>query len=159
MATEVNFYHLTRSSLEDALPRLLAKTLQAGERAVVMLGSPERVDALNTHLWTYDPNGFLPHGAARDGEADRQPVWLTHLDENPNGAALPLRRRPRAVGADRPTTSAASSCSTAATTRRSPMPASAGRPTRPPATPWPTGSRPTAAAGRRRPNVCRRGFQ
>ncbi len=63
MATEVNFYHLTRSSLEAALPRLLAKTLQAGERAVVMLGSSERVDALNTHLWTYDPNGFLPHGA------------------------------------------------------------------------------------------------
>src|SRR5581483_10008569 len=54
MATEVNFYHLTKSSLEDALPRLLLKTLQAGERAVVLLGSPERVDALNTHLRTYD---------------------------------------------------------------------------------------------------------
>jgi DNA polymerase-3 subunit chi len=88
MATEVNFYHLTRSSLEDTLPRLLAKTLQAGERAVVLLGSLEQVDALNTHLWVYDPDGFLPHGAARDGEADRQPVWLTHLDENPNGAAF-----------------------------------------------------------------------
>ena len=88
MATEVNFYHLTRSSLEDALPRLLLKTLQAGERAVVMLGSPERVDAINTHLWTFDHDSFLPHGAARDGEAERQPVWLTHLDENPNGAAF-----------------------------------------------------------------------
>ena len=88
MATEVNFYHLTRSSLEDALPRLLVKTLQAGERAVVMLGSPERVDALNTHLGAYDQDSFLPHGSARDGEADRQPVWLTHLDENPNGAAF-----------------------------------------------------------------------
>ena len=88
MATEVNFYHLTKSSLEDALPRLLVKTLQAGERAVVMLGSPERVDALATHLWTYDQDSFLPHGSARDGEADRQPVWLTHLDENPNGAAF-----------------------------------------------------------------------
>jgi DNA polymerase III subunit chi len=88
MATEVNFYHLTRSSLEDALPRLLLKTLQAGERAVVLLGSPERVDALNTHLWSYDQASFLPHGSARDGEADRQPVWLTHLDENPNGAAF-----------------------------------------------------------------------
>ena len=88
MATEVNFYHLTRQSLEDALPRLLAKTLQAGERAVVLLGSPERVEALNTHLWTYDPNGFLPHGAQRDGEAERQPIWLTHLDENPNKAAF-----------------------------------------------------------------------
>jgi len=88
MATEVNFYHLTKSSLEDALPRLLQKTLQAGERAVVMVGSPERVDALDIHLWTFDPNGFLPHGSARDGDADRQPVWLTHLDENPNGAAF-----------------------------------------------------------------------
>ena len=88
MATEVNFYHLTKSSLEDALPRLLLKTLQAGERAVVLLGSPERVDALNNHLWTYDANGFLPHGSARDGEAGRQPVWLTHLDENPNGAGF-----------------------------------------------------------------------
>jgi DNA polymerase-3 subunit chi len=86
MATEVNFYHLTRSSLEDTLPRLLTKTLQAGERAVVLLGSAERVDVLNTHLWVCDPDGFLPHGAARDGEADRQPVWLTHIDENPNGA-------------------------------------------------------------------------
>jgi DNA polymerase-3 subunit chi len=86
--TEVNFYHLTRSSLEDALPRLLVKTLQAGERALVLLGSPERVEALNTHLWTFDPNGFLPHGAQRDGEAERQPVWLTHLDENPNKATF-----------------------------------------------------------------------
>ncbi len=88
MVTEVNFYHLTRSSLEDALPRLLHKTLQAGERAVVMLGSPERVDALNTHLWTHDPNSFLPHGSSREGEAERQPVWLTHLDENPNRATF-----------------------------------------------------------------------
>ncbi len=88
MATEVNFYHLTRSSLEDALPRLLVKTLQAGERAVVMLGSAERVEAINAHLWTYDQDSFLPHGSVRDGEADRQPVWLTHLDENPNGAAF-----------------------------------------------------------------------
>lgn len=86
MATEVNFYHLTVSSLEEALPRLLAKTLQAGERAVVMLGSPERVDALNTHLWTFDPGSFLPHGSGRDGDAARQPIWLTHVDENPNGA-------------------------------------------------------------------------
>ncbi len=66
----------------------MIKTLQAGERAVVMLGSPERVDALNAHLWAQDPNSFLPHGSARDGEADRQPIWLTHLDENPNGAAF-----------------------------------------------------------------------
>jgi DNA polymerase-3 subunit chi len=85
---QIGFYHLTKSSLEGALPRLLAKTLEGGERALVLLGSPERVEAINTHLWTYDPNGFLPHGAQRDGEAERQPIWLTHLDENPNGATF-----------------------------------------------------------------------
>jgi DNA polymerase-3 subunit chi len=51
-----------------------------------MAGSPERVEALNAHLWTCDERGFLPHGSARDGFADRQPVWLTTEDENPNGA-------------------------------------------------------------------------
>src|ERR1700743_745980 len=88
MATEGNFYPPTKSSLEETLPRLLTKTLQAGERAVVMLGSPERVDALNAHLWTHAPNSFLAHGAARAGAAAPQPIWLTHLDENPNGAAF-----------------------------------------------------------------------
>lgn len=84
---EIGFYHLTRAPLEDALPRLLEKTLQAGKRAVVLLGSAERVEAIAAHLWTWDPDGFLPHGTARDGAAARQPVWLTHLDENPNGAS------------------------------------------------------------------------
>lgn len=86
--TEINFYHLTRSTLEQALPRLLEKALQTGARAVVMAGSAERVEALNAHLWTYDPNSFLPHGSAKDGNAAEQPVWLTVSDENPNAASL-----------------------------------------------------------------------
>lgn len=85
---EARFYHLQRSTLERALPRLLAKTLERGWRAVVAAGSPERVEALNQHLWAFDPGSFLPHGAASDGFADRQPIWLTCLDENPNGAQV-----------------------------------------------------------------------
>ena len=86
--TEVNFYHLTRSTLEQALPRLLEKALQSGARAVVMAGSAERVESLNAHLWTYDTDAFLPHGSAKDGNAAQQPVWLTSEEENPNGATL-----------------------------------------------------------------------
>jgi DNA polymerase-3 subunit chi len=86
--TEIRFYHLQRTSLEAALPPMLQKTLERGQRAVVMAGSPERVEVLNAHLWTWDDRGFLPHGAARDGYADRQPVWLTTEDENPNAAQV-----------------------------------------------------------------------
>ncbi|MEQ8195183.1 MAG: DNA polymerase III subunit chi [Rhodospirillales bacterium] len=86
--TDISFYHLQRSSLEQALPRLLEKTLEGGKRAVVMMGSSERVEILNGILWTYQKDSWLPHGSAKDGNADRQPVWLTVDDENPNEAAF-----------------------------------------------------------------------
>ncbi|TAN62326.1 MAG: DNA polymerase III subunit chi [Magnetospirillum sp.] len=86
--TQIGFYHLTRSPLEQALPKLLDKALGAGYRAVVLAGSPERVEALNDRLWTYEPDSWLPHGSARDGDAAAQPIWLTDTDENPNGATI-----------------------------------------------------------------------
>ncbi len=86
--TDVGFYHLDRSPLERALPKLLEKVLDAGKRAVVMAGSEERVDALNAVLWTYEQGSFLPHGSAADGDAAEQPIWLTAEDENPNGAEI-----------------------------------------------------------------------
>jgi len=86
--SEVWFYHLQRQTLEAALPALLEKALAAGKRAVVMLGSAERVEALDNLLWTYDDRSFLPHGSAADGFASEQPVWLTAADENPNGAQI-----------------------------------------------------------------------
>jgi DNA polymerase-3 subunit chi len=85
---EIRFYHLTARTLEQALPLLLEKTVQRGWRAVVQLGSEERVEALAGHLWTYARDGFLPHGTARDGFAADQPIWITDRAENPNGATV-----------------------------------------------------------------------
>ena len=86
--TEIRFYHLTRKTLEQVLPELLEKTLERDLRAVVMTGSAERAEALAQHLWTYNPNGFLPHGNAKDGNAEMQPIWLTAEDERPNKADI-----------------------------------------------------------------------
>jgi DNA polymerase-3 subunit chi len=85
---EIRFYHLTRSRLEEALTRLLQRVVGRQDRAVVLAGSPERVEALNAHLWTYDAASFLAHGAARDGNAAEQPIYLTATLENPNGARV-----------------------------------------------------------------------
>lgn len=86
--TDIGFYHLTRTPLERALPQLLEKVIAAGKRAVVRAGSPERIDFLNTALWTYDPASFLPHGTAREGEAADQPIWLSDRADRPNGADI-----------------------------------------------------------------------
>lgn len=86
--TEVYFYHLKRQSLEAALPALLERTLSRGWRAVVQAGSNERVEALDSALWTFKPESFLPHGTKASGHVARQPVYLTSADDNPNGAAI-----------------------------------------------------------------------
>ena len=84
--TDIAFYHLQRSPLEDVLPKLLEKTLDQGKRAVVMVGSDARVGALDALLWTFGEGSWLPHGSAAEGSEAEQPVWLTTNDENPNGA-------------------------------------------------------------------------
>ena len=86
--TEIRFYHLQRTALEAALPPMLEKTLERGQRAVVMAASEERVEHLTDQLWTYSERSFLPHGSARDGNAALQAVWLTTADENPNAAQV-----------------------------------------------------------------------
>jgi DNA polymerase-3 subunit chi len=83
---EIGFYHLTRASADQALPPLLGRTLAAGQRAVVLCGSAERLAALDSSLWLCAEPDWLPHGSEATGEADLQPIWLTTLDEAPNGA-------------------------------------------------------------------------
>ena len=86
--TEALFYHLERQSLEVVLPQLLEKTLERGWRAVVQAGSAERLEAIDQHLWTYREDSFLAHGTAKDGHPQRQPIYLTLDDDNPNGAVV-----------------------------------------------------------------------
>ena len=84
--TEIGFYHLTRSPLEQALPQLLGRTLAAAERAVVVCRDAARVAALDKALWDCAEPDWLPHGTAADGDADLQPIWLDTDDAAPNRA-------------------------------------------------------------------------
>lgn len=82
--TEIGFYHLTRSTLEQALPRLLGRVLAVPARALVLCASEERMTSLDDALWTCAEPDWLPHGT-RDGAV--QPIFLTTQDAPaPNGA-------------------------------------------------------------------------
>jgi DNA polymerase III subunit chi len=85
---DIGFYHLLTTPLDRALPRLLERAFAQGYRIVVRAASADRVEHLNSVLWTYDDSSFLPHGAPRDGNAASQPIWLTDGDDNPNGATM-----------------------------------------------------------------------
>ena len=84
--TEALFYHLTETPLEAALPTLLERSVSRGWRVRVECGSAERVTALNTRLWTYHDESFLPHGSAGAGHEAQQPILLSAEVGNENEA-------------------------------------------------------------------------
>ncbi|CDM57086.1 MULTISPECIES: DNA polymerase III subunit chi [Rhizobium] len=86
--TEVLFYHLTESKLEDALPPLLEKSLERGWRVAVQVKDAARRDLLDQHLWTFREDSFLPHGTDEGDFAVNQPVLLTVSEANANAATV-----------------------------------------------------------------------
>lgn len=86
--TEVLFYHLRAVTVESVLPSLLEKSLQRGWRVVVQATTEERADALDSHLWTFRDDSFLPHATWRVADAAQQPILLVVDDGNPNGAKI-----------------------------------------------------------------------
>ena len=83
---EIGFYHLTRIALGQALPQLLARTVAAGQRALVLCGSEDSVKALDKALWLAPEPDWLPHGTPADGDPEVQPIWLATEADAPNGA-------------------------------------------------------------------------
>ena len=70
------FYHLEASTLEGVLPGLLEKTLEKGWRALVKMPEAQLTE-LDSFLWTFRDDAFLPHGRDDEPLADAQPILLT----------------------------------------------------------------------------------
>jgi len=95
MATAIQFYHLLTTPLERALPKLLEKAYAGGFRTLLVVNSEEQADYFNQLLWTYDPNGFLPHGSMKDGNPEQQTILIVTQEilsdfPSPNKANLLL---------------------------------------------------------------------
>ncbi|MHC1549533.1 DNA polymerase III subunit chi [Phyllobacterium sp. K27] len=86
--TEILFYHLTESTLENALPGLVERSLDRKWKVVIQTGSEERRDSLDNHLWTWSDSSFLAHGTDQEANPEEQPVILTTTDANPNAATV-----------------------------------------------------------------------
>ena len=81
----VDFYHLTASPLEKVLPQICEKVLGGGERLLIVAESSQ-LGTLDTLLWSYAPDSFLPHGLADASTAEAQPILLSSETEPANGA-------------------------------------------------------------------------
>ncbi len=83
---QVDFYHLTATPLERALPQIATRVVEGGGRLLIVADDEARLQALDRLLWTFAPESFLPHACAGAGDDARQPVLLAAQVEPVNGA-------------------------------------------------------------------------
>jgi len=86
--TRFDFYHLQKSPLEQVLPKLCEKAYASGNHIKIMVGNSERVEFINSLLWTYNEESFLPHGSKKDGFAEEQPIFISDNEANENNAQI-----------------------------------------------------------------------
>jgi len=86
--SEILFYHLEGQPLERVLPQLVEKTLERGWRTVIETSSRDRAEAIDTVLWTYRDDSFVPHGIMGEATDPDQPVLIATGTENPNAAQV-----------------------------------------------------------------------
>jgi DNA polymerase-3 subunit chi len=72
----VDFYLLSRDTVETALPRIAKSVKEAGGRLLVVSDDADQLAALDDALWEQFPEDFLAHGRAGEAGAARQPLLL-----------------------------------------------------------------------------------
>lgn len=82
----IQFYHLTKTPLESALPRLLEKAYAAEHRILVKVANVQTMEILDKALWTYASLAFLPHASDAHPKPETQPILLTTTLDNKNAA-------------------------------------------------------------------------
>lgn len=89
MTTQVDFYQLSRDPVERVVALLAAKTLQAGERLLVVAEDALLRARLSEALWAHE-GSFLAHSEAGGVDDARQPILLAADCAPANGASFVL---------------------------------------------------------------------
>ena len=77
---DIGFYQLAQRRAEAVLPQLVGKALTAGHRIVVRSDDDAMLGRIDSALWSFAADSFVPHGVESDVGPDRaasQPVLLT----------------------------------------------------------------------------------
>lgn len=83
---QVDFYHLTRDPAEKLVPILAQKTLDGGQRMLLVSSFVGQLEKLSNALWLAGPSSFLAHDLAGKEQDEAQPILISGKCEAPNGA-------------------------------------------------------------------------
>ncbi|VAW78131.1 DNA polymerase III chi subunit [hydrothermal vent metagenome] len=88
--TEVDFYVLKDNHAKARLRfacRLADKVFQLGQRVFIHTESAEQSQELDTLLWTFQQNSFVPHSVIQNTDDSLSPVQIGH-DAEPDASQV-----------------------------------------------------------------------
>ena len=85
MSLRVDFYQLSQTPVEGALPALAVKMREAGARVLVVSSDDAQLARVSDALWAVKDQ-FLAHGLAGGPHAARQPILLSDSLDAANDA-------------------------------------------------------------------------
>lgn len=83
---QVDFYHLTRDPAEKLIPVLAQKTLDGGQRLLLVSSDLKQIDIISSSLWGAGKSSFLAHGLAGCEDENIQPILISDECQAANGA-------------------------------------------------------------------------
>lgn len=83
---QVDFYHLTVTPVDRALPGIAVKVVDGGGRLLVVSADAGQRGQIDQMLWTWQADSFLPHAQAGQGDDTIQPVLIGEAVDAANGA-------------------------------------------------------------------------
>jgi len=86
--TEVYFYHSNNFPLERTLAKLVEKIYDLKQNIVIYCQDNNLVQILDDLLWSYSTKTFIPHATSADPLPEKQPVYITASEENPNSSSI-----------------------------------------------------------------------
>ncbi len=86
----IDFLNADGAGFERALGYRLQGLVDGALKVLVLCEGPERAEALNAGLWTFDQASFLAHGGAGDGAPGDHPIWIHHQEPSPDEFAADL---------------------------------------------------------------------
>ena len=80
--SEVYFYHVTKQTVESALPLLLTKAVEAGWSMFIRGKEDINLKSFDDAIWSAQPDSFLPHAVLGSQNDDKCSILLGTEDHD-----------------------------------------------------------------------------
>lgn len=81
--SKISFYQVMNGDIIKSACIILEKCFKNHLKTFVQVDNEDTRDLINKTLWTFAQKSFIPHGSDIDPMPERQPIYISHLDECP----------------------------------------------------------------------------